>query len=215
MERRLSRILISAVLLMLASGSIADISARDRNEFRFWQGSELRLTWGAVPFDAVTLNHGIDKDYGLYGYGTIAGGIADSRYYGGDGYLSGAVGLTYTYRFRKWFELSGVVTYSGYYRDYFDKYTGNLAFKSNDNQISVMPYVRFVWVHTNLVRLYSGIGLGVSFLTETWNHSTSMTLLPAFALTPIGITVGTYVYGIAEVSLGNTGTFSLGIGYKF
>ena len=42
-----------------------------------------------------------------------------------------------------------------------------------------------------------------------------MTLLPAFALTPIGITVGTFVYGIAEVSLGNTGAFSLGIGYKF
>ena len=215
MERRLSRILISAVLLMLASGSIADISARDRNEFRFWQGSELRLTWGAMPLDAVTLNNVMAGGYAVYGYGTIAGEIANSRYYGGDGYLSGAIELTYTYRFRKWFELSGVVTYSGYYRDYFDKYTGNLAFKSNDNQISVMPYVRFVWVHTNLVRLYSGIGLGVSFLTETGQRGTDMTLLPAFALTPIGITVGTFVYGIAEVSLGNTGMFSLGIGYKF
>lgn len=214
MKRCFCRILMSAVFLMLSFGSIADISARNRRDFVFWQGSELRLTWGAMPFDAVTLNNGLSADY-LYGYGTIAGEIAGSRYYGGDGYLSGAVGLTYTYRFRKWFELSGVVTYSGYYRNYFDKYTGSLAFRGNDNQISLMPYVRFVWVHTNLVRLYSGIGLGVSFLTETWNNSTSLTLLPAFAVTPIGITVGTFVYGIAEVSLGNTGAFSLGIGYKF
>ena len=94
MKRPVYRIFISAVLLMLASGSIADIFARGR-DFEFWQGSEIRLTWGAAPFDAVTLNHGLDVDYGFYGYGTIAGEIADSRYYGGDGYLSGAVGLTY------------------------------------------------------------------------------------------------------------------------
>ena len=78
MRRRMSRILISAVFLMLASGSIADISARGREDFEFWQGSELRLTWGAMPFDAVTINNGLSEDYGIYGYGTIAGEIADS-----------------------------------------------------------------------------------------------------------------------------------------
>lgn len=198
---------------MLSFGSIADISARSKKDFVFWQGSELRLSWGAMPLDYVNLNY--EESYHAYFYNSIASHIANTRYYGGDGYLSGAVNLTYTYRFRKWFELSGVLTYSGYFRNYYDKYTDALAFRGSDNQISIMPYVRFVWVHTNLVRLYSGAGLGVSFVAGSWNGQRSLEVLPAFALTPIGITVGTYVYGLAEVSIGNTGMITLGIGYKF
>lgn len=201
---------------MLSSGSIADISARNRKEFNFWQGSELRLSWGAWPLDNTTTVNGWGHSYpSYYRYSMIADMIASTRYYGGDAYISGAVNLTYTYRFKKWFELSGVLTYSGYYRNYYDKYTEALAFKGSDNQISIMPYVRFVWVHTNLVRLYSGAGLGVSFLAGSWGDQRSLAVLPAFAVTPIGITVGTYVYGLAEVSIGNTGTITLGIGYKF
>lgn len=213
MKRHVSSIALTAVFLMLFIGSTADVSARSR-DFVFWQGSELRLTWGGIPLDYVTINNSISTPF-TYGYPTIADEMLYSRYYGGDGYLSGAVGLTYTYRFRKWFELSGVLTYSGYYRNFYDKYTDKLAFLGSDNQISVMPYVRFVWVHTNLVRMYSGLGLGVSFVTQLWNDATELTVLPAFALTPIGITVGTWIYGIAEFSLGNTGMFTLGLGYKF
>lgn len=212
-KRHISRIIISAVLLSCI-GSIADVSARSRNDLIFVQGSELRLSWGVGQVDALTFGPLLFKDYFLTS-GTIASEIAASRYYGGDAYVSGAVGLTYSYRFRKWFELSGVVTYSGYYRNYYDKYTDMLAFKGDKNQISVMPYVRFVWVHTNLVRLYSGLGLGVSFLMDSWNNSMSLSVIPAFAVTPIGITVGTYIYGLAEVTVGATGLFSVGIGYKF
>lgn len=211
--RHISYIIVSAVLLACA-GSIADVSAGDRRDFVFMQGSELRLSWGVKQVDALTFEPLYFSDF-FNVTGSIASEIAASQYYGGDAYVSGAVGLSYTYRFRKWFELSGLLTYSGYYRNYYDKYTDRLAFRGDNNQISVMPYVRFVWVHTNLVRLYSGIGLGVSFLMDSWNGSTSLSVLPAFAVTPIGITVGTYIYGLAEVTVGATGLFSIGIGYKF
>lgn len=212
-KRHISWIIISAVFLTCI-GSIADVSARNRKELMFVQGSELRLSWGVKQVDALTFGPLLFKDY-FFTTGSIASSIAASQYYAGDAYISGAVGLTYSYRFRKWFELSAVMTYSGYYRNYYDKYTDRLAFKGDKNQISVMPYVRFVWVHTNLVRLYSGLGLGVSFLMDSWDNSTSLSVIPAFAVTPVGITVGTYVYGFAEVTVGATGLFSVGIGYKF
>ncbi|HIZ86219.1 MAG TPA: hypothetical protein IAC04_06985 [Candidatus Coprenecus stercoravium] len=213
MRRRILYIAVSAVLLTILSGSIADTSARTRPEFHFQRGSELRLTWGVVPLDAVTMASSFSSEPYPHYYDTrtIADVMTDGRCYGGDGYLTGAVGLTYTYRFRKWFELSGVLTYSGYCRDFFDKYTDKFAYRYTDTQISLMPYVRFVWVHTNLVRLYSGLGLGISMEFDGDDYQ----LLPAFAVTPVGITVGTYIYGIAELSLGNTGLFSIGLGYKF
>ena len=202
---------------MLASGSIADISARGRDDFEFWQGSELRLTWGWAPIDQVSMNGVFGNSYhGRDYYSTfISSYLYSSRYYGGNGYLSGAVNLGYTYRFKKWFELSGILTYSGYYRNYYDKFTDRLAFRHNEHSVSVMPYVRFVWLHREWVRLYSGLGLGVSLLCESGEYGMDVSLYPAFSVTPIGITVGTYIYGLAELSIGTTGCISVGLGYKF
>ncbi|HIZ86870.1 MAG TPA: hypothetical protein IAC03_01750 [Candidatus Coprenecus pullistercoris] len=214
MKRHILKIAVSAVFLMFLSGNIADVSARSRTKYVFEPGDELRLTWGVAPLDAVTMGNAFSFPDCCPSQ-TITEEILGTGYYGGDGYLTGAVSLTYTHRFVKWFELSGILTYSGYYRDYFDKYTGKFAYKDNDNQFSLIPFVRFVWVHTNLVRLYSGIGLGLSVVTDTDRYGTDVEVLPAFAVTPIGITVGKDIYGIAELSLGNTGMFAVGLGYKF
>lgn len=214
--RRISRIIISAVLLVATAGSAADLSAWERNFDRrqFYRGSDVRLSWGWKPIDYPTGNY---SGY-VYYYDAddnIAAHLAASRYYGGYGYLTGAVNVTYSYRFKRWLELSGVLTYSGYHRSYYDKYSGDFAYRENTCSISVMPYVRFNWLYRNWVRMYSGIGIGISAVVDQDNMSTWSGVRLAGSITPIGIAVGRYFYGLAELSIGTTGLVTVGIGYRF
>lgn len=214
--RRISRIIMSAVLLITAVGSTADLSAKDRYRAPFYQGSDVRLTWGWMALDHPQLAWpGPEFSYRWYYYDNLAQYLVDSRYYGGDGYLTGAVSATYSYRFKRWLELSAVATYSGFHRPFYDKFTGDFAFRQNLCSISIMPYVRFNWLYRNWVRLYSGIGVGLSFIVDEAESVHESGVLPAAAVTPIGIAVGRDFYGLAELSLGTTGLIVVGVGYKF
>lgn len=212
---RISRFIVSAVLLALVAGSAVDMRARER--WPFEKGSELRLSWGVLPLDRPTLYP--DDIYGYPGYVDdryIAGYLESTRYYLGAGRLTGAVNLTYSYRFRRWFELSGILTYSGYDRAGYDKMTGNLAFRTGIHNVSLMPYARFVWVYREWVRMYSGVGAGLGFSTTRDIRGTLDTdMCLAFSVTPVGIMVGRDFYGLAELSFGTTGLLSFGVGYRF
>lgn len=212
---RISGFIVSAVLLALVAGSAVDMSARER--WPFEKGSELRLSWGMLPLDRPTLYPDdiyYDPDFISDRY--IAGYLENNHYYGGAGRLTGAFNLTYSYRFKRWFELSGILTYSGYDRGYYDKITDDQVFRAGVHMVSVMPYARFVWVYREWVRMYSGLGAGLA-LTTVKNIagavSTSMEL--AFSVTPVGIMVGRDFYGLAELSFGTTGVLAIGVGYRF
>lgn len=193
----------------MITGSADVLSAR--NKTPFWQGSELRLSWGYLPIDATVFSSWEPVDPTL----TIGQYLDKTQYYGGYGRVSGAVNLAYAYRFRRWFELSGILTYSGYYRNYYDKITEKLAFRENTHSISVMPYAKFVWLYRKYVRMYSGIGLGLSIVVDKGEDYMDTGVLPAFSLTPIGIAVGADVYGFADLSVGTIGCINVGLGYRF
>lgn len=214
--RRISNIIISAVLLVAAAGSTADLSARERAPF--WPGSDVRLSWGWMALDhpqmAYSGNYHSLNLWNTY-YEDIAWFLNESRYIGGDGYMTGAVSATYSYRFKRWLELSAVATYSGYHRSFYDKFTGDFAYRQSLCSISLMPYVRFNWLYRKWVRMYSGIGLGISVIVDKNEAVYNTGVLPAFAVTPIGIAVGRNFYGLAELSIGTTGLFVVGVGYRF
>ncbi len=214
MAIRYPRLILLTVLLAIAAGSAVDMSARER--WPFEKGSELRLSWGMLPLDSPTLDS--DGIYGMYFISDryIAGYLVNNRYYGGAGRLTGALNLTYSYRFKRWFELSGILTYSGYDRGCYDKITDNLAFRAGIHTVSLMPYARFVWVYREWVRMYSGLGAGLALTTvkDVMGASGTRAQL-AFSVTPVGIMVGRDFYGLAELSFGTTGVVSVGVGYRF
>ena len=110
--------------------------------------------------------------------------------------------------------------------------------------LSAMLSMQFTYLNTGLVKLYSGIDLGVGVgiwkRTDVWNKvipeaameldpdlkrvaevrdkykdGTDVYALPAFDITPIGVKVGTRFYGLAEINIGMDSLFKLGFGVRF
>lgn len=109
---------------------------------------------------------------------------------------------------------------------------------------TAMASVQFTYVNKPLVKVYSGIDLGVGLgiwkRSEVWdkdvpqvaqdadpelkrvveirdkyNNGTDLYFLPAFDITPIGVKVGTRVYGLAEINIGLDALVKVGIGVRF
>lgn len=206
-----------AVALSILAGSAADLPARGKDTTSFVRGSELSLTWGVAPLDYILMgdNFGTRPFPDVYDGNSITDYLYSRRYYGGNGYITGAVNIAYSYRFKKWFELSLIFSYSGYFRQFYDTMTDRPAFRQNGFSVSFVPFVRFVWLNRPVVKMYSGLGIGCSFAGDVTPLERSTVIIPAIDITPIGIKVGKKIYGLAEVSLGTTGAVSAGIGYRF
>ncbi len=115
---------------------------------------------------------------------------------------------------------------------------------SNIHLLTAMASLQFTYVHTRIVKLYSGVDLGIGFgiwqrsqvwdktipaaaqeldpelkkvadFRDKYNNGTSLYALPAFDITPIGIKVGMRVYGLAEINIGYDALFKLGVGVRF
>lgn len=82
--------------------------------------------------------------------------------------------------------------------------------------------VKFYWLNRKLVRMYSGIGVGLAVVNsnagaenadEAAVYSTS--LMAAIDLRLVGLTVGQKLYGRFEVGTLSSGLITAGIGYRF
>jgi hypothetical protein len=70
--------------------------------------------------------------------------------------------------------------------DRYHKLTGaEVAVRNWD--VVLMPTVRFTWLHTPWVRLYSGLGAGVLF---AFDNARQLEAAPAFDVKPLGIQLG-------------------------
>lgn len=142
-----------------------------------------------------------------------------SPYYSGGVFMSGHIAAQYSYRPLKWLEVGGIVSYVNLSERLFDRITDANVGYSRQNTISVMANVRFSYLTSPTVRLYSGVGIGVScnIAQSKYNEQTSSRVVATLAgqLTIIGITVGRRIYGFAELSIGTCGVVNAGIGYRF
>lgn len=73
---------------------------------------------------------------------------------------------------------------------------------------ALMVHARYRWLRTELLSLYSALGLGVAKGVGPW---------PTPYISPIGINIGkNHFYGIAELNISSAATYGLlGVGFRF
>lgn len=170
---------------------------------------EIRLGWGGAPFfHAILVGPGCDVNYNTYD------NLASSLYgeFSGPVYMTGNIGLEYSYSFRKWFALSVNVGMNGIYGRRYDKVTGLRTGLDFGAVFSFFPQARFSYLNRKYVKLYSALGAGIT-VTAFHNYAE---LLPAINFIPIGITAGRRVYGFFELCAGTVVVgCTAGIGVRF
>lgn len=138
-----------------------------------------------------------------------------TKYYRGNLRSTGAYALSYAYRFRKWFSLSAVCSYSGERFDIYSNLTGCRIRRNRLHCFSLLPVARFTWLNRPLVRLYSSLGIGLQLIggdRAAWDIEEPQA---AFNYIPLGIAVGRSLFGFVEFGLSSQGCVVFGIGYSF
>ncbi len=199
------------LLLFLLSAMPAGVFAQEepavvRVRRPFTPQHELRLTAGAYPLLP-----------SMSDWEGCAAGIFHDRTHRGPVYTSGTWSLSYDYRFKKWFDLGLTLSYYGEYSRSYSNRDSSPVGRNRAHALTVMPAVRFTWVNTGWVRMYSTLGLGATLSGGRFDHNSEPFRdgFIAFQLTPVGIAVGRSLFGFAELGLGAQGVFMMGIGYKF
>ena len=140
----------------------------------------------------------------------------------------------YQYRIRYWFNVGGMIDYSGVV---WDKVNRNglgeeVSREKNCNfhNIAIMATARFTYMHSKYVSLHSGLGVGLNINTgsEIDYRGRKTALAPALNLTVLGMSVGNEKWfgavefgglyslmNIHEVYLAGSRMFTLSVGCRF
>lgn len=167
---------------------------------------DFKVGIGAFPL----LFGGIDGNYGLYDDATWKMVDLLDRDCRGDLRTTGCIFGSYSYRLLKWLKLGASVSYLHFWRDY-------ASGDESSTYIFAMPFVEFAWLNRKYFRMYSALGVGVDFVKVkdsgiSKNDSYSEA---GVQLTYLGMSVGSKLFGFAELGVGNRGLVSAGIGYRF
>jgi|GEM_PF-515183 len=142
--------------------------------------------------------------------------------------------VEYQYRIRYWFNVGGMIDYSGVV---WDKVNRNglgeeVSREKNCNfhNIAIMATAQFTYMHTKYVSLHSGLGVGLNINTgsEIDYRGRKTALAPALNLTVLGMSVGNEKWfgavefgglyslmNIHEVYLAGSRMFTLSVGCRF
>ena len=140
-------------------------------------------------------------------------------------YLGNKIGtpslnLSYSYQFKKWLSFGAVVNYIGLYQKSYNIQTDAVFSNIKEHFIGITPTVRFDWYRSNLIKLYSNIGIGVGLeiykmnITDSEYNNNDHEFWPTIDLTPIGISVGKKFFVFGEMGLSTNGFFKFGVGYR-
>ncbi|MBO7133932.1 MAG: hypothetical protein J6W06_07230 [Bacteroidales bacterium] len=126
----------------------------------------------------------------------------------------GTYGIDYYYQVNPWFRPGAKFVYEGLKTTVSDS-TG-IVNQYNTSTISLMASVQFTYLNKKYVKLYSGIDLGVTNISDNnKNSSVSSTILGA-NITLIGIRVGNdYIFGVVETNIGMDALIKAGFGVRF
>lgn len=127
--------------------------------------------------------------------------------------------LGYSYRLKKWLSLGLEFTYTCSYQNTYDLYTDKKTERNYKYYVGITPVLRFHWVRTRYVQLYSSVGIGIGYYGDTEKKEDSKTrsieLAPSIHFNQIGITVGRKLFGFTELAVSSESILRLGIGYRF
>lgn len=180
---------------------------------QFQQGHEFRIGLGVQAFDPSSLmGYYHDNDYLGYGAnGSIGNSFLDPSTYSGSMTQWGAVHAAYTYRFSTWFELSGVAAFSLTTGKTYYQHSNEIASDNGIYVFSLAPSARFVWYRNNNLTMYSAINIGASL---SLYGDGSIMAFPIFNVNYFGLTIGRDIYWFADLSFGNLGYLSTGVGVR-
>ncbi len=94
--------------------------------------------------------------------------------------------------------------------------TSNNAFlgDSRGSYFSIIPRIDYHWYNKSLLRLYSGVGAGISFASQKFQSNKNNHTFFAFNVVPVGIEIGGNLSVYGETSVGYNGLINLGLRYK-
>lgn len=138
--------------------------------------------------------------------------------------LKGEYGLSYYYQVNPWLQV-GAKSYVEIMQNniYTDSEKQNLEKKMTMALVNIMPSVKFTYLNRPMVRLYSGIDVGLGILAnglspdeqEEATSEKSNSCFFSFNITPIGVSVGKKFYGLFETNIGSDAFLKVGIGCRF
>lgn len=126
-------------------------------------------------------------------------------------FTTGTWGVQYVYNFTKVIGLKVSLSYEGGWAKTYARQTDDTILMVSNHFLTPMVGLRVSWLNRGLVRMYSGIDIGVS-----GELSGSPKLKYAGQLTAVGLSLGTQIFGFAELGLGSLYMGGcVGIGYRF
>lgn len=175
----------------------------------FRKDHEIRVGVGAFPFSWWGYESGIFSDCCWDDWRSPIIDLEDNHA-DGDLYIAGSFFAGYHVQMLKWLQLGLAVSHTRFWREH----PGG---RQKSSYTTVMPVVNFTWVNRGIVKLYSGIGVGLDFISERnpqlEDYASSVDA--GFQLTFVGLTVGRRLFGFTEFGMGNHGFFTIGMGYRF
>ena len=159
---------------------------------------------------------------GAYGglYGNTSNHYTSALTYTGPRIFTGSISASYTYNVLSWLSVGAAFTYAGDSQKRYDRVTDHELEKNSANRFYLMPMVRFNYLNRPLIRLYSQVGIGISYMHEKkhidGNRYVASGCGTAAQVTLLGVSVGKKLFGFAELlGTGVQGSVVVGIGYKF
>lgn len=207
------RFLFLLLALLFCKGILADDGQVKRPHSPFRPTHEFFLGIGAIPLPAKDEEDefNYDQDNSLIYF--------DGDTYRGPKYTAGVYSLGYSYGVRRWLNLCFTTSYSLYWRNIYEHYTDKEVGKMRTHYISLVPSLRFTWMRTRMVRMYSTLGVGLTLKYNkhvsggTGDHSVKGLAAPEVTL--FGLSVGEKWYGFMETGPCHRGAISVGMGYRF
>lgn len=130
----------------------------------------------------------------------------------GGEYMTGLISGEFSIHFKRWFTLSLEAGVNGIWGSRYDKLNGEIVEKMHGAVVSCIPQAQFNWLNRKNIRLYSSVGVGISFGA----YDGDAQAYPTGQLTPIGITAGRKIFFFAEQSVGSSYMGGkAGVGYRF
>lgn len=125
----------------------------------------------------------------------------------------GSYSICYDYNILRWLAVGVRGSYEGW--TFNGKLNSDENIYQNCHRASVLMTIRFTYINRENVQLYSGVGIGPSYLFRKEDGENYNYLAFAGYVTPIGIHVGAKnVYALAELGLGTEALMSVGVGFK-
>jgi hypothetical protein len=209
---------IKSLTLILAL-SLCQIAVAQKSSFT--PEHEFRLGIGAYPL-AESLDYLYNKndDYlSSYIHYELNSSIYEGmKTYYGPKTFTGSISAGYTFNVLRWLSVGATFTYAGSFQKEYDRITNQALGRFNSNHLYFMPIVRFTYLNLPLIRLYSQVGAGASYVsyqhTEKKYNYTEKGI--SAQVTIFGISVGKQLFGFTELlGTGVQGSLVVGVGYRF